>query len=241
MGVELARIAAEQTRQAQVLAQQTQVQLLQGEVARIAAEQMRQAQVLAQQTQVQLLMGERQLAALHALAPAPTPLSITTAARVGSSVLDALGAAIIIYEEPLLARAEDDESADGGLAPVFTAALLARLRSCATEAELVGAATPALRAARALEGSATAAAAAIDDPCALVLVNSEIRAWLDALHGPPLPAAQRLKPDLFVTWAPCWKGISREAAAPLARSQAARCSATAACASFTRPSWAPVS
>jgi hypothetical protein len=42
-------------------------------------------------------------------------------------------------------------------------------------------------------------------------VNSEERKWMDDLRA-PLPASQRRKPDLFVTWALCAVPLAGRAA-----------------------------
>ena len=96
--------------------------------------------------------------------------------------------------------ASADESA-----PFASATELARLRDCKTEATLVAAITPLLRAARGFDEEG-----ALADPCARLLLNSEAIRWLDALHA-PLPNNQLKKPDLFATWVPFWEGHADEA------------------------------
>ena len=117
-------------------------------------------------------------------------MTVSTAANVGTSVLDTLNAmagAVTVFEPP----------PQGG-APIADDALASRLLQCPNEASLVAALTPTLRELRGLlaRGADTA------DAFSLALVNSEERKWLDDLRA-PLHASQRRKPDLFVTWALC--------------------------------------
>ena len=129
----------------------------------------------------------------QAHSPSPSAVAYST---VGSEALDFLASADKITAlAPAPPSSPDSE-------PIASPALLAQLGSCTTESELVAAIAPALYRAR---GFADCAAAA----CAPVLVNSEAIRWLDALDA-PLPADQRKKPDLFVTWTPF---LARAAAA----------------------------
>ena len=123
-------------------------------------------------------------------APAGSSMTVTTAANVGTSVLDALNAirgAVTVFEPP----------PEGG-SPIVDGALASRLLQCTKEDELVVELTPTLRALRGLDARGADAA----DAFSLALVNSEERKWMDDLRT-PLPASQRRKPDLFVTWALC--------------------------------------
>jgi len=126
---------------------------------------------------------------------AETPLS-QSYATVGADALAALTASEHIFTLPV--PAADASAAES--APVATPSELMLLRDCASERALVLAITPLLRAARGLD-----AAGADADTCPRVLVNSEVSPWLDSLST-PLPADQRKRPDLFVTWAPFWSG-----------------------------------
>ena len=130
------------------------------------------------------------------LAPKESP-SATSYANVGSEALAALTTSgRIAQAEPPPAGATAEE-----LAPIASPADLAILSACRSESELVAAITPLLSAARGFPG----AGAAVVDPCARLLVNSERIAWLDSLDA-PMPADQRKRPDLFATWAPFWSG-----------------------------------
>ena len=126
---------------------------------------------------------------------AETPLS-QSYATVGAEALAALTASERIFTLPV--PAADASAAES--APVATPSELTLLRDCASERAFVLAITPLLRAARGLD-----AAGADADTCPRVLVNSEASPWLDSLSA-PLPADQRKRPDLFVTWAPFWSG-----------------------------------
>ena len=121
----------------------------------------------------------------------PSLSSIITAANVGQNAIEAL-------RFPLPSRITVFEPTTGDAA--VSTELLATLRECATEEALVSALLPTLCSVRGLD----AAAAPSSDLCPLVMVNSERSRWLDSLYGDPLPEHQRKKPDLFVTWSPCW-------------------------------------
>ena len=135
-----------------------------------------------------------ELAALRA-GRAETPLS-QSYATAGAEALAALTACERILTLPV--PAADASAAES--APVAAPSELVLLRDCASERAFVSAIAPLLRAARGLD-----AAGADADSCPRVLVNSEASPWLDSLSA-PLPADQRKRPDLFVTWAPFWSG-----------------------------------
>ena len=123
-------------------------------------------------------------------APGASSMTVTTAANVGTSVLDTLNAirgAVTVFEPKPEAGP-----------PIVDEALASRLLQCPTEAALVAALTPTLRALRGLHERGADAG----DAFSLALVNSEERKWMDDLRA-PLLASQRRKPDLFVTWALC--------------------------------------
>ena len=185
------------------------VQSLTLELSRRDAEQVRRD--AEQQARLEVLAHTMLVRAL------PPPPSISTAASVGSSIHRTLELQCAIEEFSLSSAAAAATEGSGGgdsTAPVMAAAILYRLAACETEAALVVAATPALCSARRLgDGAAGAAAPAAADPCPLVLVNSERRQWLDSRRAAPRQPAHRLKPGLFMTWAPCWRGTARGGAA----------------------------
>jgi hypothetical protein len=80
---------------------------------------------------------------------------------------------------------------------------LAVLAMCTAsdEASLVYFLTPTLQLLRSSSAAQLAA-----DPCAPVLVSSERRPWLDGWHVPL--GKLRIKPDLFLVPAPCWRGYT---------------------------------
>ena len=146
--------------------------------------------------EIAAMLEPRLLQAIAGLAPPSddSPLSPSFAAVGGEALttLRGIPGAISELVEPPESAPEDER------APFASAAELARLRDCASEAELVAAITPLLRAARGFDEEGA-------DPCARLLVNSEAVRWLDALRV-PLPHGQLKEPDMFVTWAPFWEG-----------------------------------
>ena len=191
---------AEQARRDEKLAAE-QARRDEKNAAELAAELARRDEKLAAERAVERAAERASLNALlhSALAVRSLP-TITSAASVGASVHTALQ----LHEKIVVFSPPPDGATDADTAPVVAVTDLERLRACATEAALVATAMPALCTARRIGGSG-----AVSDPCALVLVNSMRSPWLDSLHGLARPPAQRLKPDLFMTWAPCWKGTAR--------------------------------
>ena len=155
--------------------------------------------------QERLSMSFKTLAAALSV---PAVSSSVTAANVGQTAIEALRSS-----RPSRITVFEPTAGDAAV----SMELLATLRECTTEGALVSALLPTLCALRGLD----AAAAPSTDPCPLVMVNSERSRWLDSLYDPPLPDAQRKKPDAFVTWSPCLTERSRSGAA--AAADAFRC------------------
>ena len=125
-------------------------------------------------------------------------------ASVGAEALQALEDRrhISVASEPPADAPEDE------CAPVASPVDAERLRTCTDEHDLVAAITPLLRAARGFDDIGDAQGP--PDPCARVLVNSELTPWLDALHS-PLRFSLLKRPDLFATWSPFWTGYASAA------------------------------
>ena len=120
-------------------------------------------------------------------------------ASVGADALEALE----VSHRISVAAAPPPDAPEDECAPVASPSDAERLRACADEHDLVAAITPLLSAARGF--GAIVEAQGPPDPCARVLVNSELTPWLDALHS-PLRSSLLKRPDLFATWSPFWTG-----------------------------------